>query len=244
MRKLKQQAIVGLLIWIFIQLIQHTSIFHTNWHIALIQLASLVWLPLGIDLLMRKAYYHFPAYLILGILPSSALMSYALVSDAIWSKYLVFPYWLLIIVLLGYMINDAVKYKFDIAMLTLTMSITMLGVAMSAISCYLWQFPIFGFSEELLLLTGAHFHYAGFMVMLMAGLLVLHYRTAVTKIISISIILSVPITALGITLNQIFSHYKTETFAAMLVAITVLTLVFQYLIILLSVLNKIGLRQK
>ncbi|HMF11495.1 MAG TPA: YndJ family transporter, partial [Gemmataceae bacterium] len=57
-----------------------------------------------------------------------------------------------------------------------------------------------GFEEPIVLLTGAHFHYAGLLLLILTGLGARQLRDAMAKVACIAVIISVPAVAVGITL--------------------------------------------
>ncbi|MBL4688220.1 MAG: YndJ family protein, partial [Nannocystaceae bacterium] len=71
----------------------------------------------------------------------------------------------------------------------------------------------FDFSDTIVLLTGAHFHYAGFILPVLAGLVARANTQRVFDAAAYGVIAAVPLTAVGITLSP-----PVEVFAALLLA--------------------------
>lgn len=70
-----------------------------------------------------------------------------------------------------------------------------------------------GFSPIIVLLTAAHFHYAGFVLPVLAGLAVRMSGRRAYRLIPVGVLLGVPLTAVGITVSPLI-----EVVAAVLVA--------------------------
>jgi hypothetical protein len=59
-----------------------------------------------------------------------------------------------------------------------------------------------GFEEPLVLLTGAHFHYAGLLLPILTGLAARRLRGALARVACVGVIVAVPLVAVGITLAE------------------------------------------
>ncbi|MEM6991726.1 MAG: YndJ family protein [Myxococcota bacterium] len=71
----------------------------------------------------------------------------------------------------------------------------------------------FSFSDTIVLLTGAHFHYAGFVLPVLAGLVARAHRHWAFDGAAYGVVLAVPLTAVGITVSP-----HIEVFSAVLLA--------------------------
>ena len=60
-----------------------------------------------------------------------------------------------------------------------------------------------GFSDTIVLLTGAHFHYAGFVLPVLAGLVARAHEHRITDVATWGIVAAVPATAIGITYSPL-----------------------------------------
>lgn len=65
-----------------------------------------------------------------------------------------------------------------------------------------FAFQPLGFDPIIVVLTGAHFHYAGFVVALLAHLLITQKDTSLVKLIGVLVLMGVPAVAFGITSSQ------------------------------------------
>ncbi len=75
------------------------------------------------------------------------------------------------------------------------------------------------FSEDIVLLTAAHFHYAGLILpVLAARALSLVARGGVTKVIAVGVIAGVPAVAVGITATQLGWRAEVESAAALVMS--------------------------
>jgi len=85
-----------------------------------------------------------------------------------------------------------------------------------------WQ-PLH-FPATIVLLTAVHFHYTGFAIPLMAGELVRYRPSQVNRWLLIAVLLGVPAVALGITTTQLGGPREIELLAALLMAVTGISL--------------------
>ncbi len=91
-----------------------------------------------------------------------------------------------------------------------------------------WGQPFLGFREPLVLLTGAHFHFAGFVLPILTGLAGRELNTRLARIAALGVVAGVPLTAAGITLSQQHGYPLAELFAtAWMLAAAVLVAVMQ-----------------
>ncbi len=74
------------------------------------------------------------------------------------------------------------------------------------------------FDERIVLLTGDHFHYAGFALPILTGLGALRLRDLVSKLTVASVIVAVPLVAVGITVTQMTHSHAVELAAAWLMS--------------------------
>jgi hypothetical protein len=90
-----------------------------------------------------------------------------------------------------------------------------------------WGRPFLGFGEPLVLLTGAHFHYAGFVLPILAGMAGRARPAGCSRAAILGVVTGVPLVALGITLAPQGIRW-VEWFAAWwMVLATVLVAVLQ-----------------
>src|SRR5262249_12591124 len=75
-----------------------------------------------------------------------------------------------------------------------------------------------GFDEPIILLTGAHFHYAGLVLPLLTGLAARELRGPISRLAALGVLVGVPAVALGISLAPFGVHW-VEWLAACLLAL-------------------------
>lgn len=87
-----------------------------------------------------------------------------------------------------------------------------------------------GFSHIIVLLTGVHFHYAGFALPRLSGLWINYSQRAKPfKVATLGIILGVPLVALGITSSQLRLPFWVETVSVTLLATSALVMSFGHI---------------
>lgn len=100
---------------------------------------------------------------------------------------------------------------FQIAQLNLLASPLFLPVGAAWAFADRLGFRPFNFDETITLLTAAHFHYAGFILPLLTGLILPKFQNKLAKILGIGVILGVPLVALGITTSHFLLPEIIET---------------------------------
>ena len=213
-------ALAGFAVWLILLALQFTTLYHEEWARLMLALAALVWLPMALPLISTDKivleqilrYSLFPAALMLAIalfLPTGML-----------AALLILP-WLVFTILVAlrgvYYLHQAGNRNIGSVTITAAHLFIAVGGAWTMADRLGWQ-PL-GFDPAIVLLTGIHFHYAGFIFPLLAGLATLHFPSFYLKIGSWLAILAVPLTAAGITATQLLHQPFLETLAAMTVTL-------------------------
>ncbi len=229
MNTLKIQAAVGFCLWIFLIFTNQSFYKSNDWHVRIIELASLVWLPLGISILEKKAYIHFSKWLKDSILACALLLIVALEQSENYFDYFALPYLFLTIFIAVNAIENWIFLPKEISNTTLTLAQVLLLVGSSWTIAHCFDFQPFGFDKEIVTLTGVHFHYAGFLLLTFAGILTLYDEHFLSKIACQLLMLSVPLTAIGITTSHYTHYFLLESIAAVCVTLGAVCLVFSQL---------------
>lgn len=179
-----------------------------SWAEVLIVLAATVVLPIALPLLfspgkpeplkiaqwlqLPAALLLIPAFLLPAGLPAGAL---------------VLP-WLLLTILIG--LTGACRFvcchsfSYSAASLQAGMAFLPIGSAWLLLS-RLGAEPL-DFQEPIILLTAAHFHYAGLALPVLSGLAARHLRSRLSNITTMLVITGVPLVAIGITVKHLLPH--------------------------------------
>jgi YndJ-like protein len=80
------------------------------------------------------------------------------------------------------------------------------------------------FSDTIVLLTATHFHYAGFVLPIVAGQLVRHRPGNLTRLVLAGAVVGVPLVAVGITVSQLGGPKSIELAAVALVVVVAVLL--------------------
>lgn len=91
------------------------------------------------------------------------------------------------------------------------------------------QFRPLQFEDVIVLLTGIHFHYAGFLLLVLAGLSAQVWKHVMIRIAVVAAALSVPLVAIGITTTQLGMDPLIESIAASFMAGAGMLVAFVYL---------------
>jgi YndJ-like protein len=194
---------------------------HPSWAVSMILIAALILVPIGFQQLMRRNRdfnQHFNANFIYLIHLTSAILlalSFTL-KQGIISGLLALPYalWCAFIAI------KILKFDFKISYITTLAAWGFLTNA--AIWCVFdrLNFQPWNFSPWIVLLTGAHFHYAGFALTLTLALFLNETPNDVLfKNCSRAILAGVVLTAIGISTTQLGFPIIIETFASVWMAL-------------------------
>lgn len=210
----------GLLSWLIILLVQFTDLYQEEWARLILLLAALVWLPLAIPLITTSKK-HLEKILQYSILPTALLLGLAqFLSSSFLAGLLALP-WLIITLLMavrGWFLLQEVGIKNPGIIAIAAAHIFLLIGSAWTMADRLGLQPL-AFDPAIVLLTSIHFHYAGFIFPLLIGLATLHYSSFWLKIASWLAVIAVPLTAIGITLTQLFNFSLLEIIAASTVMI-------------------------
>jgi YndJ-like protein len=217
----------SLSIWLKIAIIAIVSVLissqptHPSWAVSMILIAALILVPVGFQQLMRRSVEfnkHFTTHFIYLIHLTSAILlgiSFAL-KQGIIAGLLALPYTLWC----PFITIKILKFDFKISYITTLAAWGFLTNA--AIWCVFdrLNFQPWNFSPWIVLLTGAHFHYAGFALTLTLALFLNENpNDTLFKNCSRAILLGVVLTAIGITTTQLGLPIIIETFASVWMAL-------------------------
>jgi YndJ-like protein len=192
---------------------------HPTWAVAMTLFAALVLIPIGYQLIMKMQHeFSLSVNALNGHLIAAILLSISFIFEkSIFAGCLAMPYliWCLFVIINGF------KFNFSLTYLT---TLATFGFLTNAA---LWLvFDRFGyqpleFTAWIVLLTGAHFHYAGFaLTASLALLLIENPNNILAKCATIAVLLGVVLMAIGITTTQLgYSHFL-ETIAGVWMSVS------------------------
>jgi YndJ-like protein len=215
-------------IWLKIVIILGISIIissqptHPSWAISMILIASFLLVPIGFQELIKRSkdfnrhftdlktiyWLHFFSAILLAI-------SFT-IKQGMMAGLLALPY----LLWCAFIAIKTLKFDFKIPYITLLAAWGFLTNA--AVWCVAdrFNFQPWGFSAWIVLLTGAHFHYAGFALTLTLALFLNENpNDLLLKNSSRAILIGVVLTAIGITTTQLGLSTTIETIAGVWMAI-------------------------
>jgi hypothetical protein len=157
------------------------------------------------------------------------LLAFALEQTESHFDYFALPYLFITIFIAVNAIENWIFLPKEISNTTLTLAQVLLVVASSWTIAHCFDFQPFGFDKEIVTLTGVHFHYAGFLLLTFAGVLTLYNDSFLSKIACRLLMLSVPLTAIGITTSHYTHYFLLESISAVCVTLGAIFLVFSQL---------------
>jgi YndJ-like protein len=218
LRKLLFEPLSPLSLWLKMAIVLLVSVLiearptHPTWAVAMTLFAALVLVPIGYQLIMKiQDGFLLSVNALNGHLIAAILLSISFIFEkSTFAGCLAMPYliWCLFVIIKDF------KFNFSLTYLT---TLATFGFLTNAA---LWLvFDRFGyqpleFTPWIVLLTGAHFHYAGFaLTASLALLLIENPNNILAKCATIAVLLGVILTAIGITTTQLgYSHFL-ETIA-------------------------------
>jgi hypothetical protein len=193
---------------------------YPSWAMIMVLVAAFLLVPIGYQQFTHRFIFLFEnKKVFLWHLPATLFLAMSFIFEqGIMAGFLALPYflWCLTIVLrLLFPIQFSLKYL---------CSLITWGFLTNAATWLVFDrfdFQPFGFSPWIVLLTGAHFHYAGFALMASLSLLFFDNPNSLwVKTTIWSVIMGVVLTATGITTTQLGFPHFIETIAAVWMALS------------------------
>ncbi len=229
-------AVAGAMIWLLLLVLLPPAPQAIFWITQLLLLAVLVFVPLALGLVGASRAAHVASCwrLAARVQPfaATAVVAAFLLPVGVLAGVLALS-WLLfagIVALLGVIRlfaqdgRDAAELCIDVGMLLLPVGGFWLALARFGVR------PL-GFGDTIVLLTAVHFHYAGFALLLLAGLAGRHLRASAPlswrsfRLIAAGLIAGVPLVALGITFSRVLEILAVLLLASSVLLLALLTLV-------------------
>ena len=206
-----------LLIWLLCFFYSWPIYFQSEqWVHLLILFAPLVLFPLVIEMTFRELKILPRVYSIVVILFAASFF----LKQGFLAGILVLPY-LIYIAFLGFRLYS--KYYKGLLSTPLNWSTLLkLSAWLFLVVGIAWAFANrlafqpFEFSPIIVLLTAAHFHYAGFLIPILASLMIEKLSANAQMVLGVSILLGFPATALGITISHFGGPLIIEKLGALL----------------------------
>lgn len=208
-------ALGGFIVWLILFTWQFSTLYHEAWARLILALAALVWLPLALATITTEKII-LEDLLRYTLLPFAALLAVALfLPTGSLAAILTFP-WLIFTILVAlrgwFYFWKSAKKEAGVLAISIAHVFLVIGGMWTFADRLGWQ-PL-DFNPAIVLLTGIHFHYAGFIFPLLVGLATTQFPVRWLKTGSWLAILAVPLTAAGITITQLFNQPIVEIVAA------------------------------
>lgn len=216
-------ATAGAVVWLAFVLWHHPFPFAASWAAALLVLGPLVLVPLGLRLVPLCEEMAWLVRVILWLQVPAALI---LALSFFWESGIVagmlsLP-WLIttgLIALLG-ILQIAKDRLGPVADLTGNMALVYLVIGGSWTALSRFGMRPLNFEAVIVLLTGIHFHYAGFVLPILAAMAARQSNDALARLACFGTVASVPLVATGITTTQLGYSPLVECIAAWLMALS------------------------
>lgn len=209
--------LAGAAAWLALVLLRPPSAFDLGWSYALLLLAPLVLVPLALRRIHSPeitgtagrtcTFFQFPAALLLAW---SFLMPQGNIAALISLPWLASTGLLAVVGLRG----AWRRRRGPVADLCLDVALVYLAVGAFWVTLDRWGQRPLDFESVIVLLTGIHFHYAGFVLPVLAALAMRVSPTKLPALATLAAIAAVPLTALGIMATQLGHGPLLESLAA------------------------------
>lgn len=177
-------------------------------HILLI-FAPIMVIPLGLELIMQQSWP-------IGVLQISSLaFGLAFLFEAQWMAGCLSLPWLF---MSSYLFFKALRKREQYSIYALaSLLFLIVGAAWSTADRFGW--PVLGFDPTIVVLTGAHFHYAGFVVPLLVDRLLQSQKTILFHRLGFIVLIGISAVALGITISHFNGPLWIESVAGIIMAL-------------------------
>lgn len=191
--------------------------FASPWVYMLVLSAILIWVPLSFGSL--KNSYNYPENIFFTAVVAGFCFTLSIfIPHKTYAVFLAVPWLLLAVYTLFYMFKRMMKER-KWNLFLLAAAIFLIIGASWAIAVIIEYRPL-GFSKVIVLLTAAHFHFAGFLLMYICAYLQLKApHNLLNRFFAYLAMLAMPLTAAGITLTHYTQETWLETIAGVLMAI-------------------------
>jgi hypothetical protein len=212
-----RRLIAGAVIWLIVLIGLRPSLMEPLWAVILLLLAALLLVPLALlliestDIAKMVTFLQFPA--------AVSLTAAFLLPDGWPASLLALP-WLAVTAVLALAGLRRLQKRGLKPWAALAVDAGLIYLPVGAIWALLARMGVrpLGFSDDIVMLTAVHFHYAGFLLPVLCGLAAERKagRTATAAVLGV--VIGVPLTAVGITLSQVGVGAGVETGSAWITA--------------------------
>lgn len=212
-------AVAGGILWSAAVLSVRPNPFDIEWAWAILTFAPLVLVPLALILLDRPwiAEVPIPRSLVVAQFPAAlAFLASHHLESGLRAAALATP-WLVWTICLALVGMRRLFLRMPPVPTAACLDIAMCYLTVGGLWAFLWRagFGPLGFSPVIVLLTGIHFHYAGFILPIVCGLAARQRYDKLAQLTCGIVIGAVPLTAVGITATQVGIPPFLESFATL-----------------------------
>lgn len=209
----RKAAIFGVLLWLVLYFWIRPQASHDEWARILLSLAVLVWVPLAFELL------QYPLRYAIWVASAGAALAITLFLPSGSMTGLLSCGWLLVS-FLAFQRGLRRLRKWRRAPANVALGAAQIFLVIGALWAVFDRFGLqpLNFDPAIVLLTSVHFHYAGFIFPLLTGWLQQYAPNWHSHLAARLAVIAIPMTAIGITLMQVYDLYWPEAIAATVMA--------------------------
>jgi hypothetical protein len=212
--------LVGAIVWCSGVLVFLPQPHETTWAKALLLLAVLLLVPLGLRLVAHSAVTDEPNWLWRTAhflqLPVALFLGWAfLLPQGLLATILALP-WFGLTCLLALLGAKRLFLHRRGPVSEVCLAVGLVYVVVGSVWAILDRAAIqpLDFDPVIVLLTAIHFHYAGFALPVLTGLVLRHVDSKASRLAAVGVIMAPPLVAIGITMRQLNFGHLVETIAA------------------------------
>ena len=214
-------VLVGLALWLIALVVKWPSLFEVEWARLILAFAPLVLVPLALPIYRGSKAKGWAktawSFIAMTTLPTASLFGFAMVfmEAGHLSALLVLP-WLLLTACLALLGLRRAREHCCGRLEELCQDVALVFIVVGSGWAMLDRLSIrpLDFDPVIVLLTAIHFHYAGFVLPLVAGILLQDEKGKLARIGGIGTIIGIPLVAIGITATQLQWGHHLETLSA------------------------------
>ena len=222
------RLVVGILAWIIWTVGNYQSPLHSNWGRMLMLLAPLVIVPIGLNFMSNTPLLpqaHFTKKIEKWTLPAAICLAAAYLFDqGIAAGLLSLPWFFITLAIAWSGVSGVSTSSANTTQVAISAGMLYLSVGGAwAVADRMGWRPL-DYDPEIVFLTVAHFHYAGFVLPIVAGLVFGEIKNWLAKLVVYGILIGVLLVAAGIVASQMGGGPALESFAAWWLALSAMIL--------------------
>jgi uncharacterized protein (UPF0548 family)/uncharacterized membrane protein YiaA len=230
-------SLVGFLVWLVFLFYEKPSLLAAGWATSILLFAPLVACSLVFELVENRiGRTQISIFLRKMQLPAAILLTIAFLIESSIYQPILGVFWVILTgvsaIWGGFFILQKIKnsgWSANFPEITMAAGLVLSAIGGAWLMAALLNWQPMGFDSVIVFLTAIHFHFAGLILPVLAGLAARRFFDKMSKIICFGVLAGVPLTAIGITASQFQAGPWLEFLAASWMATAGILTAFLYL---------------